>query len=449
MRTIFNKEGATDVVPSKQESEIINTDATTHTRLGWWIVLLGVGGFILWAMFAPLDKGVPAPGTVSVETNRKVIQHQTGGTIEDILVREGAVVKAGQTMVKMNDVQARSNAETMRGQYFTARAAEARLTAERDGKDIVFPPDLIKEKSDPRVANVIALQQALFSSRQSSLKSELAGIDENMAGLKMQTRGLQEVLESQKEQARLLKEQLEGMRDLAKDGYVARNRVIELERTFAQINGGIAENVGNIGRAQRQIAELVQRRNQRQQDYQKEVRTQLSDVQKEAEALQSRLKALDFELDNANVKAPVDGTVVALNVFTKGGVVPPAFRMMDIVPSDDPLIVEAQVPVNLIDKVHAKLPVELIFSAFNQNQTPHIPGVVTQVSADRLVDEKTGMPYYKMKVQVTDEGKKKLSHLQVRPGMPVEVFVKTGERTLMSYLLKPMFDRARSALTEE
>jgi membrane fusion protein, protease secretion system len=449
MRTIFNKEGATDAVPSSQASDIINTDATSHTRLGWLIVLLGVGGFILWAMFAPLDKGVPAPGTVSVDTNRKVIQHQTGGTIEDILVREGEVVKAGQTLVKMNDIQVRSNAETMRGQYFTARAAEARLTAERDGKDIAFPPELMKEKSDPRVANVIALQQALYSSRQSSLKSELAGIDENMAGLKMQTRGLQEVLESQKEQARLLKEQLEGMRDLAKDGYVARNRVIELERTFAQINGGIAENVGNIGRAQRQIAELMQRRNQRQQDYQKEVRTQLSEVQKEAEALQSRLKALDFELDNAFVKAPVDGTVVALNVFTKGGVVPPAFRMMDIVPSDDPLIVEAQVPVNLIDKVHAQLPVELVFSAFNQNQTPHIPGVVTQVSADRLVDEKTGMPYYKMKIKVTDEGKKKLSHLQVRPGMPVEAFVKTGERTLMSYLLKPMFDRARSALTEE
>jgi protease secretion system membrane fusion protein len=454
MRKLFNKEAAMDVVAQEpaQEAglEVVNTDATVHTRLGWWIVLAGVGGFILWAMFAPLDKGVPVNGTVSVSGNRKVVQHQSGGTIDEILVKEGDVVKAGEPLVKMNDVQARANAEMTRVQYFTARAAEARLIAERDGKKaLAFPPELDSEAKDARVANVMALQSQLFFSRQSSLQNEMGAIEENIAGLKVQSQSLQEVLQSQKQQAQLLKEQLEGMRDLAKDGYVARNRLLELERTYAQVNGGVSETVGNIGRIQRQIAELTLRRAQRQQDYQKEVRTQLSDVQKEAEALENRLKGLDFELSNVLVKAPVDGTVVAMNVFTKGGVVSPGFRLMDLVPSDDPLVIEGQVPVNLIDKVHKDLPVELVFTAFNQNQTPHIPGVVTQVSADRLVDEKTGVPYYKMRAQVTDQGKKMLAHLQVRPGMPVEVFVRTGERTLMSYLLKPVFDRAKSALTEE
>jgi len=453
MRKLFNNASATDVVAREAHDPAlheVNTDATVHTRLGWWIVLAGVGGFLLWAMFAPLDKGVPVNGTVAVATNRKLVQHQSGGTIEDILIKEGDVVKAGQPLVRMNDVQAKAAAEMTRAQYYSARAAEARLIAERDGKKTIgFPAELENAKNDLRAVNAISLQTQLFNSRQSSLRNELAAVDESIAGLQSQSRGLQESLENQKQQIQFLKEQLEGMRDLAKEGYVARNRLLDLERTYAQVNGGMAENVGNIGRAQRQISELNLRRAQRQQDYQKEVRTQLSEVQKEAEALASRLQGQDFDLANVVVRAPVDGTVVGLNVFTRGGVIGPGFRMMDIVPSDDALIIEGQVPVNLIDKLHKDLPVELIFVAFNQNQTPHVPGVVTQVSADRLVDEKTGMPYYKMQAKVTPEGKKILAHLQVRPGMPVEAFVKTGERTMMSYLLKPVFDRAKTSLSEE
>jgi len=447
---LLKSKDATEVVTHDVTPIEVDTDPSRHARLGWLIVLLGVGGFLLWASFAPLDKGVPASGTVTVSSNRKVIQHQTGGTIEDILVKEGDVVKAGQPLVRMNEVQAKSNAETTRVQYFSARAVEARLIAERDGaKGITFPDELLKAKNDPHVANNISLQSQLFISRQSAIQSELAALDETIAGLKAQVTGLQATLDSQKQQQQFLKEQLEGMRDLAKEGYVARNRLLDLERTYAQINGGIAENIGNISRAQRQIAEIGLRRVQRQQEYQKEVRTQLSDVQREAEALGNRLVGLDHELSNVIVKAPVDGTIVAMNVFTKGGVVPGGFRMMDIVPADDPLIVEAQVPTHLIDKVHKDLEVELMFAAFNQNQTPNIPGTVTQISADRLTDEKTGAPYYKMQAQVTAEGKKLLKDHQVRPGMPVEVFIKTGERTLMSYLLKPIIDRAHSSLSEE
>ncbi len=186
-----------------------------------------------------------------------------------------------------------------------------------------------------------------------------------------------------------------------------------------------------------------------QQEYQKEVRTQLSDVQKEAEALRTRLISLDFDLANVEVKAPVDGTIVGLNVFTRGGVVGPGSKLMEIVPSDDLLVVEGQVPVHLIDKVHPDLKVELIFSAFNQNLTPHIPGIVTHVSADRLIDEITKQPYYKLKAKVAPEGMKMVAHLQIRPGMPVDLFVKTGERTMMNYILKPILDHVKMSLTEE
>lgn len=451
MRKFFDdKADITDVAPQNNAMDGVNTDATSHTRLGWMIILLGFGGFMLWALFAPLDRGIPVSGTVTVASSRKVIQHQTGGTVEEILVKEGDVVKAGQVLVRMNDVQAKAQAEMTRVQYFSSRAAEARLTAERDGKKvIVFPPELEQAKDDSRLANNISLQAQLFTSRQSAIQSELAALEENIAGLKLQARGLEESRDNKKMQLQFLKEQLEGMRDLAKEGYVARNRLLDLERTYAQVSGAISEDIGNIGRAQRQIAELSLRRVQRQQEYQKEVRSQLSEVQKEAEALANRLKAQDFELDNVLVKSPVDGTVVGMNVFTRGGVIGSGFRLMDVVPSNDPLIIEGQVPVSLIDKVHPDLKVELIFSAFNQNKTPHVPGVVTQVSADRFVDEHTGMPYYKLKARVAPEGMAIIKDLQVRPGMPVEVFIKTGERTMMSYLFKPIFDRAKTSLTEE
>lgn len=451
MKRLFgNHKTAADVTFTDVSPREVNTDADSQTRLGWWIVIAGVGGFLLWASLAPLDKGVPLSGTVTVATNKKAIQHLTGGTVDAIVVKEGDVVKAGDVLVRMNAVQATVNAEIARIQYFSARTTEARLMAERDGKKIlVFPPELEGVKDDPRVASNIRMQQQLFSTRQSAIQSELSALDENIAGLVLQSKGLEESRDGKKLQLQFLKEQLDGMRDLAREGYVARNRLLELERTYAQLSTAISEDISNIGRGQRQISEFRLRRLQRQQEYQKEVRTQLSETQKEADGLANRLTGLDYDLGNVLVKSPVDGTVVAMNVFTHGGVIAPGFRMMDIVPSDDPLMVDGQLPVHLIDKVHPNLRVELIFSAFNQNQTPHVPGIVTQVSADRLVDEKSGQPYYALKAKVAPEGVALISNLQIRPGMAVELFVNTGERTMMNYLLKPVLDHLKMSMTEE
>lgn len=438
---------AHDVTPLE-----VNTDARSFSRIGWLIVLLGFGGFLLWGMFAPLDKGVPLQGTVAKESNRKAIQHQTGGVVQEILVKDGDVVKAGQVLVRMNGTMAKSTYDTSEAQYLTARANEARLIAERDGlKAIKFPDELMQRKNEPRVMELMTLQNQLFSSRQMSLQSELGSIDENIAGLKEQIKSLEESRNSKKEQMGFLKEQLNGMRDLAKEGYVARNRLLDLERTYAQLSGAMSEDIGNIGRYRSQVLEMGLRRSQRAQDYQKEVRTQLNDVEKEAEALGARMQGLQYDVDNIEVKAPVAGTVTALAVFTQGGVVQPGFKMMEIVPTDDPLIVEGNLAVNLVDRVHVGLKTELIFSAFNVNKTPHIEGEVEEIAADRTVDERTGSAYYKVRVRVTPAGQKKIAanHMNVRPGMPVELFVKTGERSLFNYLLKPVFDRAHSAMAEE
>lgn len=446
------KSDAAPVVTHDATPLEVNTDARPYARMGWLIVLLGFGGFLLWALLAPLDKGVPLSGTVATESNRQAVQHQAGGTVQELLVRDGDVVKKGQVLVRMNPIIARSAVEVTEAQFLSAEANIARLTAERDGlKTIKFPAVLEKRRAEPRVIELMNLQNQLLMSRQGSLQNELAGSEAAVAGLQMQITGLQESRDSKKEQVAILKEQLDNMRDLAKEGYIARNRLLDLERTYSQLNGAISEDIGNIGRSQRQVIELNMRRAQRLQDYQKEVRGQLSEFQKEAEAQSARLNAQRFELSNVEVKSPADGTVVGLAVFTNGGVVPAGFKMMDIVPNHAPLIVDGQLATNLVDKVHPGLPVELIFSAFNANKTPHIDGEITHISADRNVDERTGMPYYKVHVKVTPEGQKKIAahKMDIRSGMPVELFVKTGERTMMSYLLKPIVDRAHSALSEE
>jgi protease secretion system membrane fusion protein len=216
---LIQKEKPTEVVTHDVAPLEVNTDARAFARMGWFIVLAGVGGFLLWALLAPLDKGVPMSGTVAKESNRQAVQHQTGGTVQQILVHDGDVVKAGQVLVRMNSVVAQSAVEMTQSQYLTDLAIIARLTAERDGaKKITFPPELLKHRADPEVAGMMSVQESLLASRQGSLQSELAGVDESIAGLKIQIKGLEESRDSKKEQVTLLKEQLAGMRDLAKDG---------------------------------------------------------------------------------------------------------------------------------------------------------------------------------------------------------------------------------------
>ncbi|MES2018332.1 MAG: HlyD family type I secretion periplasmic adaptor subunit [Pseudomonadota bacterium] len=452
MKLISHHGLASDVITHDVSPLTVNTDPGAYVKLGWIIVLGGVLGFLLWASLAPLDKGVPLSGSVAMESNRKAIQHLGGGTIDAILVKEGDSVKAGQVLVRMNSVSADAQADMTRVQYFSARAVEARLLAERDGKDgLAFPAALESARSDARVAQNMALQAQLFGSRRAALQSELGALDQNIAGVKLQAAGITASRDGKRLQLAILDEQLASLRDLSRDGYVPRSRLLDLERSQAQTAGALAEDEGNIGRAQRQVAELGLRRSQRVQEFQRDVRNQLSDVQKEAGSLGSRMKAEDYTVQNVDLKAPVDGVVMGVNVFTRGGVVAPGFKLMDVVPTGDALVVEGHLPVNLVDRVHPGLPVQLIFAAFNASKTPQIAGQITTVSADRLVDDKTGAPYYRVSARVTPAGQKMIAQhkLEVRPGMPVELFVKTGERTMMSYLLKPVFDRAQTSMTEE
>lgn len=417
-----------------------------HTRLGWWMILAGLGGFMVWAALAPLDQGVPVTGTVVVAGHRKAVQHQTGGTVERILVREGDTVRAGQVVVSMNDVQARANADITRNQLKAALAAEARLVAERDHQPLSAG---ITASAGSGARDAGQAQRQLLETRRRSLQGELSAVDENMGGLSEVNEGLALSRQAKEQQLRLLREQIDGARALVQEGFYPRNRLLELEREQAQVRASLSEDVGNFGRNERQISELRVRRALKQEEFQKDVRTQLAALQQEIVGLQSRLRGLEHELANAEVRAPVDGIVADLNIFTEGGVVSAGHRLMDIVPVNEPLVVDAQVPVDAIDSVKVDMPVEIALAAFNQNTTPRVPGTVSRLSVDRTVDERTGMTFYRMQADVTPEGSLMLRELKVRPGMPVEIFVRTGEHTLLNYLLRPFTDKLHNALTEE
>jgi len=444
------KEGSSVAVTNPPRGHAIDINDATPQRWGWLLLLVGFGGFALWATVAPLDQGISAPGTVIVSGNRKSVQPLTGGKVAAILVKDGDTVAAGQVLIRLDDTQAKSQFEIARGQWFSAQAVEARLAAERAGQPkVVFPPALLAEQTDPSAAKAIELQTQLFETRRNNLESGLGILRENVTGLEAQVRGLEEVRKSKEEQLRLLREELDGQRELAKEGYLPRNKLLEQERLLAQLSGSISDDIGNIGHTRSAIAEAKKRMISHRQEYQREVESALTDSQREAAALSSRVGALAFELANATIRSPTEGVVVGLAVHTVGGVVQAGGVLMDVVPKDEPLKIDTQIATFLIDKVKIGLPVDIMFPAFQQATTPHVPGTVLTVSADVLADPKDGHPFYKAQIQVTPEGMLKLREHMIKAGMPAEVFIRTGERTMLNYIVKPLRDRLRGSLTEE
>ena len=269
-----------------------------------------------------------------------------------------------------------------------------------------------------------------------------------MRGLELQMQGTEASMRAKEDQLGVLREQLKNLRNLADDGFMPRIRVQDQERTISAMTGAIAEDTGSIGRGRQSIAEIKIRMISREQDVRKEVEAQLSDIQRDASSLSSRLQGLQFDVLNTEVKSPASGLVMGVAVHTIGGVVAAGTPMMEIVPRDEVLKIEAQIPPHLIDKIKPGLPVDILFTAFNQASTPKIAGNLTQVSADVLMDPKTNLPFFKASIDVTPEGMVNLRKNEIRAGMPAEIFVRSGERTAMNYLLKPLMDRVRRSMTE-
>jgi protease secretion system membrane fusion protein len=430
---------------------VVDLDVGKPVRWGMLLMLAGFGGFLLWSWLAPLDAGVVATGTVKVTSNRKAVQHLSGGTVEAILVREGDAVKKGQEVVRLDSLRAAAEQGAVSAQYIVSKTVENRLEAERDGRAVVnFDPELLKRfGNDYRLVAAMDLQQRLLDTRRAGLAGEISILQENLAASAVQLNGLQQVYGARASQINFLSQELKGTRVLAAEGYVPRNRLLELERSNADLSAGQAENLNNIARVRSQTTEIKLRILQRQHDYLKEVESQLTDTAKENTTLADRLRALDYEVTHTVIRSPIDGMVQSLSIATIGGIIQPGFKIMEIVPDNEPLQVDAMIPVQAIDKMVPGLAVDIAFPAFNHARTPNIPGRVKTVSADRLLDEESKQPFYLAQVEVTPDGMSLLGSNHIRPGMPASVTIKTGERNLLSYLLKPMLERVDSAFKEQ
>ncbi|MGW8461316.1 HlyD family type I secretion periplasmic adaptor subunit [Pseudomonas sp. GL-B-19] len=430
---------------------VVDLNIHRPARWGIWLVIAGFGGFLLWSWLAPLDAGVVATATVKVTSKSKAVQHLSGGTVEAILVQEGDVVAKGQEVVRLDSLRALAEQGAVSAQYIVSKTVENRLEAERDNRAVVnFDPELLKRfRGDQRLMAAMDLQQRLLDTRRAGLAGEISILEENLAASAVQLKGLQQVYSARGSQINFLNQELQGTRVLAAEGYVPRNRLLELERSNADLAAGQAENLNNIARVRSQTTEIKLRILQRQHDYLKEVESQLTDTAKENTTLADRLRALDYEVTHTVIRSPIDGMVQALSIATVGGIIQPGFKIMDIVPLNEPLQVDAMIPVQAIDKMVPGLAVDIAFPAFNHARTPNIPGRVKTISADRLLDEASKEPFYLAQVEVTPDGMGLLGTNHIRPGMPATVTIKTGERNMMSYLLKPMLDRVDSSFKEQ
>jgi protease secretion system membrane fusion protein len=430
--------------------ELPDTDYKRVIRFGSRVLLFGLGGFLLWACFAPLDEGIPAAGVVSVESSRKRIDHLAGGIVEKIWVREGQLVKQGDELVSLNEVQAQASYQATQTQWFTAAAGMARLQAERDrAAKITFPPELLAAAEQAEAAQAMKTQEALFRSRRSAIQGELRIIQESIAGLESQLASLSKLRTGREKQVELFNEQLASFQKLKAEGYVSRNYLMDIERQLAEIQSRQSEDLANIAGTSARLSEFRMRSSQKEFEYSREVESQLSQAQRDASILGERLAAQKDTVQRLSIRAPVSGTVVDLAVHTVGGAIKPGERVMDIVPKADALVIEAKIDPQHIDRLHAGLPADVHFDAYSHRvERPVVTGRVDVVSADALLDQRSGLSYYTIRVTVPSAEVNRLGDLKLVPGMQSTVMVKTGERTLMVYLTRPLLRRFTSALKE-
>ena len=444
-----------------QDAQVVNSnddegprassDTRAVARTGMLVLAVGFGGFLLWAGFAPLDEGVPTQGMVTLDTKRKTVQHLSGGLVKEVLVQEGQQVKEGQPLLRLDGAVAKANFEAVRQRYLGYRAMQSRLFAEQAGNGVInFHPDVKAAMNDPLIQQQVSTQQQLIQARRAALAADLQGIEESMQGLKEQLGSYQNILVQRRSQLALLTEELTNTRGMVKEGYAPRNRQLELERMVAESNASIADLTGNSLRISRQVAELGQRSLARKQEYRKEIESQLADVTREVQSDAEKFVAVTADLDRMEIKSPANGQVVGLTVQTVGAVLQPGQKLLDVVPDQQTLLLETHIPPHLIDKVQTGLMADIRFNSFAQSPQLVVDGKVMSVSGDLLSDpQQPQYSYYLARVQVTPEGIKTLGARQMQPGMPAEIVIKTGERSLLTYLLHPLTKRMAASMKEE
>jgi HlyD family secretion protein len=405
------------------------------------VALLAGGGGGLTAT-TELSGAVIAPGVMVVDTNVKKVQHPTGGVVGELRVRDGDQVKAGDVVVRLDETLTQANLAIVVNGLTELWARQGRLEAERDGaKTITFLPEIARE-ADREVARVMAGEQALFETRRRAREGQKAQLKERIGQLKEQINGLDDQIRAKKREIELIHQELEGVRDLWRKNLVQIQRVTALERDAARLEGERGSLVSSIAQTKGKITETELQILQIDQDLRTEVGKELAEIRGKIAELVERKVAAEDQLKRIDIRAPQDGMVHQSSVHTVGGVITAGEAIMLIVPQADALTVESKLMPQDIDQVRPGQTAALRFSAFNQRTTPELNGLVTRVSADLTTDQRTGATYYTVRISISDEQVARLGGLRLLPGMPVEAFIQTGERTVLSYLTKPFTDQA-------
>jgi membrane fusion protein, type I secretion system len=412
-----------------------------------FVLVVGVGG---WGATAVISGAVVASGSLVVDTNVKKVQHPTGGIVGELRVRDGDRVHAGDIVVRLDETVTRANLAIVSKGLDELRARKARLESERDGWDtIIFPAQLVAGASDPDLAAAMDSERKLFNLRKTARKGQKAQLQERVAQLGEEITGLTAQQNSKAKEITLVERELAGVRDLWNKNLVQLNRLTALEREATRLDGERGQLIAAAAQAKGKVAETALQILQIDQDLASEVAKELREVDgKIGEFVERKITAED-QLKRVDIRAPQDGSVFQLAVHTVGGVITAGDPIMLIVPEADNLSVEVKVNPQDIDQLQLNQKAILRFSAFNARTTPEIEGIVTRISADTSTDQRTGQTYYTLRISMPAEQIERLGNVKLLPGMPVEAFVQTGERTMLSYLMKPLHDQVMRAFREK
>lgn len=417
--------------------------------IGLAVLIIFFGLFGTWAATAPLDSAAIAPGIVGVESSRKTIQHLEGGIVKSILVHDGDVVAAGQVLITLDDTRARATLELLRDRSDTSLALAARLTAERDGAvGITFPPVLTRRYADPDIATIMSSQENIFALRRRSNLGQVAILGQRIAQMAEETKGLNGEIAAEERQLDLIAEEVAVVETLVADGLARRPRLLALQRQAAEIEGRRSQNQAEIARISQAVSEAQLRISEVETRFLNEVVQELREVQTTLFDLSERLHAAADVLDRTKVRAPIAGTVLAQRVLTRGGVIQPGETLLDMVPSEEKLIIEARVDPVDIDIVRPGLPALIRLTALSVRNTSPIEGEVVSISADRLTDERTNQDYFLARVELRGDPALALQGGSLSSGMQAEVMIVTGTRTPLQYLLQPAKQSLNRAFRE-
>ena len=421
-----------------------------HQVVGLVVVALLLGGVGSWAATTDISGAVIAPGVLVVDSYVKKVQHPTGGIVGEILARNGDQVKAGDLLLRLDDTVTRANLAIITKGLTELAARKARLEAERDGAETITVPDeLASRSSDPQVAHVIAGERQLFALRQTARAGQKAQLRQRIAQLKEEIEGLRLQVDAKSREIELIQRELKGARELWQKNLMPITKLTTLEREATRIEGEKGQLISTIARAKAQMAETELKIIQIDQDLASEVAKELREIDAKVGEFVERKVAAEDQLKRVDIRAPQGGIVHRSTVHTVGGVINASDPIMLIVPKADHLTVEAKVDPKDIDQLLLGQEGMLRFSAFNQRTTPQITGTLSQISADITTDERTGQSYYTVRVALSADEISRLGDRALVPGMPVEVFVKTGDRRVLSYLVKPLSDQITRAFREQ